>query len=291
MSRIIPIFLISALSLSGSLYGCSGKTGEEIVLARIDDRRITKADLDERLDNMPERYRKLVKSKKDEYLQGLIDDILLYREALRKGLDKDPEVRRMIEQARRKILTARLVKDEIENKINITDEDVRGFYAENRELFMTPEVMRVSHILTQSREDAGVVMDMLESGADFEDVARAKSVDPTAQQGGDIGYFPKGQLMPEFENACAALEIGEISGIVRTKLGYHIIKLTDRREPALKSVGEVRETIENELRTVERLRMYDSMLEELRAGADIVIYEEKLNTEAEKAAVQNNKEE
>jgi peptidyl-prolyl cis-trans isomerase C len=227
----------------------------------------------------------------DEYLQGLIDDTLLYREAEKKGLDKDPEVRRMIEQARRKILTARLIKDEIEEDILISDKDIRFFYQENRDLFMTPEVMRVSHILSQSKEDALAVMDMLQNGADFEVVARAKSVDPTAQQGGDIGYFPKGQLMPEFERACAELEIGETSGLVQTKLGYHIIKLTDRREPRLKPVAEVKETIENELRASERRRMYDAMLEDLRSEAEIVIYEEKLDMEVRKSDMKDNKEE
>jgi peptidyl-prolyl cis-trans isomerase C len=134
-------------------------------------------------------------------------------------------------------------------------------------------------------------MDMLQNGADFEVVARAKSVDPTAQQGGDIGYFPKGQLMPEFERACAELEIGETSGLVQTKLGYHIIKLTDRREPRLKPVAEVKETIENELRASERRRMYDAMLEDLRSEAEIVIYEEKLDMEVRKSDMKDNKEE
>jgi peptidyl-prolyl cis-trans isomerase C len=292
MNKTISIFLITALTLAGSImYGCSGKTSEEVVLARIDDQKITRADLDKRLENMPERYRKLVKRKMDEYLQGLIDDTLLYREAEKKGLDKDPEVRRMIEQARRKILTARLIKDEIEEDILISDKDIRFFYQENRDLFMTPEVMRVSHILSQSKEDALAVMDMLQNGADFEVVARAKSVDPTAQQGGDIGYFPKGQLMPEFERACAELEIGETSGLVQTKLGYHIIKLTDRREPRLKPVAEVKETIENELRASERRRMYDAMLEDLRSEAEIVIYEEKLDMEVRKSDMKDNKEE
>ncbi len=150
---------------------------------------------------------------------------------------------------------------------------------------MTPEVMRASHILLLNKEDAEEVMRELDSGASFEAIARAKSVDPTAQNGGDIGHFPRGQLMPEFENACSRLDEGQVSGIVRTKLGYHIIKLTGRREPVLRPLEQVSDGIRARLVVLKRREAFSSLLAGLKEDTKVVINEEAFSVDAEKGTV------
>ena len=276
-SKSTLIFAVSAIILTVLITGCGRTPKEGPVIASIGNHNITAGGFNERVSNLPERYQRIVKRRKKEFLEDLINDTLLYQEAIRKELHKDEDVLKVIEEARKKILIARLLKDEIDDKIDVTHDDIIIFYNENKSKYMTPEIMRVSHILVQSQETAEDIKKQLDEGASFADLARAKSVDPTAQRGGDIGYFPKGQLMPEFENACADLDINEVSGIVETKLGYHIIKLTDRRQPQLKPIERVQDDIKSRLRTIKRQRAFNEMLSRLHEETDIKIDEEALS--------------
>ncbi|MBU1083989.1 MAG: peptidylprolyl isomerase [Candidatus Omnitrophota bacterium] len=271
------IFVLLCVLTVAGVSGCGRTDKKEMVLASIGGEVIRVADFEERISNLPARYQDVVRKKKGEYLEELVNDTLLYQEAIRGGLHKDPEVKGVIQEAKKKILVARLLKDRVDDVIEITDGDVSEYYEQHKEDYMTPEVMRVSHILVPTRKEAEDVMASLSSGADFEETAKAKSVDPTAQRGGDIGYFPKGQLMTEFENACSGLEINEISGIVRTKLGYHIIKLTDRRLPEQRSSDQVSEKIREEVRTLKRRQLFNGLLEGLRNSTEIIINEKALS--------------
>ncbi|RKY42987.1 MAG: hypothetical protein DRP85_01275 [Candidatus Makaraimicrobium thalassicum] len=260
-----------------AVSGCGRAPQRGAVLATIGDTKITVSDFNERIANLPARYRDIVRKRKGEYLQGLVNDTLLYQEAVRKNIHKDKDVQKVIEEAKKKILIARMLKDEVDDVINVTEEDIRDFYNSNRNKYMSPEVMRVSHILLPSKEEAENILEELAGGACFEDMARAKSVDPTAQQAGDIGYFPRGQLMPEFEDACARLDIGEISGVVKTKLGYHIIKLTDRRNPQIRPLEQVTDSIKSHLRTIKRQKLFNELLERLRQSTTVEIDEDALS--------------
>ncbi|NQT32619.1 MAG: peptidylprolyl isomerase [Candidatus Omnitrophica bacterium] len=270
LGHFCALIMIVALLLSS---GCGSKK-EEVVVATIGDEKVTLTDFNERIDNLPARYRVAVRRRKQEYMNDLINDILLYQEAVRKNLHKDEEVQKVIVEARKKILIARLLKDEVDSAINITPEEMEDFYNSNRDRYMTPEILRVSHILVPTYEQAEIITKELDGGVSFEAVARAKSVDPTAQQGGDVGYFPKGQLMTEFDNACSQLEVGQISGPVKTKLGYHIIKLTDRKPPELRPIEQVSQDVEARLRIKKRQVIFNELLERLRGETVIVINEE-----------------
>ena len=273
--HIIKVFVL--LLILGVFCGCSSDNNEDKVIAKIGDYTITVKDLNERISNLPEKYREVVRSRKEEYLKDLIKDTLLFQEAVRKDIDRDKEVQNLIEEAKKKIIVARLLQDEVDNNVVITDEDIELFYTANKDKYMTPEVMRVSHILVLSKDDAYDILEEINSGVNFEDLARAKSVDPTAQRAGDIGYFPKGQLLPEFEEACALLNIGEISGIVQTTLGYHIIKLTDRKPPQVRLLSTVKEDVKARLRVLEKKRLFNKLLEDIEERTTIEINEEILN--------------
>ncbi|MGB3057131.1 MAG: peptidyl-prolyl cis-trans isomerase, partial [Candidatus Omnitrophota bacterium] len=184
----ISFFLIIAASLALTA-GCGKAAKEGAVLAQIGSSKITVGSFNERISNLPVRYQRVIRRRKKEFLEELINDTLLYQEAVNNGLHKDADVRKVIEEARKKILIARLLKEEVEDKIDVTEEDISVFYEENKSDYMTTEIMRVSHILVQSPEAAENILERLEKGEDFEELAKAKSVDPTAQRGGDIGYF------------------------------------------------------------------------------------------------------
>ena len=272
-------FYLFALSVVFLFSGCAKAPVEGEVLAKVGGEIITVNDFNERISNLPVRYQEVVKKRKHDFLQEIIKDRLLYQEALREGLDKDAEVLKVMEEAKIKILISRLLNDRVDEQCEVTADAIANEYKQNREEYLRPEIMRVSHILVPTREEALGIADELEGGIAFSELARARSIDPTAQRGGDIGYFPKGQLMPEFENACATLKVGEISGPVKTKLGYHIIKLTDRKEPDVKPINEVTEEITVKLKNSLRKEKFNALVKGLKEGTEIEINEQHLKEE------------
>ena len=141
---------------------------------------------------------------------------------------------------------------------------MKKFYDEHKDEFKTPEMWRASHILVADEKEAKAMLDELAKGAKFEDLARAHSIDATASRGGDVGYFRAGQLIPDFEKACLKLDVGQTSGIVQTQFGYHIIKLTDKKEPGVKSYEEAKRAIEAELKKKKRSELFNALVLRLK---------------------------
>lgn len=273
--------LIAAILVLISVIGCGRSGDKSEVLARIGKTKITLSDFNERISNLPVRYQDVIRNRRKEFLQEIINDVLLYQEAVRQGLHKNEDVLKVVKEARKKILIARLLKDKIDDAITVSEEEISEHYDDNPSAYMLPERMRVSHILVQTREEAEGIIEELEGGASFEEIARAKSIDPTAQNGGDIGYFPKGQLIPEFESACTELAVGEISGAVKTKLGYHVIKLTDRKEAESRPLEIVKEKVKSAVYVKKRRERFNRLIKELTERTMIEINKEALEKASE----------
>lgn len=272
------LFFVAAITVLTTVFvcGCGRPKSETKVLAQIGDVKITVGDFNERISNLPANYQDIINKKRKEFLQELVNDTLLYREAVKKGFDKDKDVIKVVEEARKKILIARLLKDDIDDTIKVSDEEIKEYYETNKSNFTLPEVIRVSQILVPTREDADVVIQDLKKGGSFAEIAKARSIDPTAANGGDIGYFIMGQLIPEFENACVGLSVDGIAGPIKTKLGYHVIKLTDRKDPAVKNFDEVKENIKTLLHNKKRRDKFNSLLKDLTKKTKISIDEKVL---------------
>jgi peptidyl-prolyl cis-trans isomerase D len=141
-------------------------------------------------------------------------------------------------------------------KVNVPPADVERAYNENIEQYTTPEQVRASHILlkTEGKDDAAVkakaedVLKQAKSGADFAALAKKYSEDDAnAKNGGDLDFFGKGRMVPEFDRVAFAMEPGQISDLVKTEYGYHIIKLTDKKAGGTKKLDEVRQQIVDQL--------------------------------------------
>jgi parvulin-like peptidyl-prolyl isomerase len=141
--------------------------------------------------------------------------------------------------------------------------------------------MRASHIMTDTEAEAREVQQKLNDGADFAQLAREYSKDPSKDRGGDIGYFVKGQLMPQIEEVALGLDVGQTSDVIRTKFGYHIIRMTEKIEPRTVELSEVRDAIEKELKDKAQQANMDEMIKNLRSKARIKINEKLLEEEAE----------
>ena len=258
------------------LGGCAGGN-EKNVLVRIDKKHIiTLASFNNRISKLPQRYRDVINKNKAAFLNEVIIDELLYNEALNKGLNKDKEIKEIMREARKKILIARLLKDEVDDEIVISEEEIQEFYNANGERFGVPEVRRASHILVATDEEAQNVLQELAAGKKFEDLARERSIDPTSKVGGDIGYFTRKQLTPEIETVAFGMEVDEISGVVKTKFGYHLIKLTEIRDPRVKELAEVRDAVEQSLRRIKKRARFNNFATKLKEKSTIYINDKLL---------------
>ncbi|MFH1594394.1 MAG: peptidyl-prolyl cis-trans isomerase [Candidatus Omnitrophota bacterium] len=262
-------------------HGCAGR-GEKDVLARIDKKHVIRLDeFEGRIEKLPERYRDIINKNKKEFLDEVIVDVLLYNEALRKGLEKDKDVKAVMKEAYKKIVIARLLKDEVEDKITVGQNDIEDYYNANKTEFTTQELRRASHILVRTEKEARDILVELSNGRNFEDLARARSIDPTSSVGGDIGYFTRRQLVPEIDEASFNMETGEISDIIKTKFGYHILKITETKEPHIKELGEVSDAIEESLKRVKKKMVFNDFVNGLKEKAQITINDDLLDTISE----------
>ena len=168
---------------------------------------------------------------------------------------------------------------------------MRKYYDEHKAEFKTPELWRASHILVATDKEARDILDALAKGAKFEDLAKEKSMDATSSRGGDIGFFRAGQLVPDFEKAALKLNMGQTSDVIHTQFGYHVIKLTDKREPGAEDFEKARGKIESELKKKKRAELFDKLVTDLKNKYGVFIDEEILDSmsrppDAEKAGRQ-----
>ena len=141
---------------------------------------------------------------------------------------------------------------------------------------MTPLLLRAQHILVKTEEEAKVVEAELATGADFEELARAKSIDGTAIRGGDLGFFQKGQFFPEFEQVIFTMKKGETGPILKTQFGYHVIRLTDRAEPHLRDFKAVRQRVEERIVNERRSVAFRAYVAKLKGNTKMSIDEKAL---------------
>lgn len=285
MKRERARILISAVALA-LVFGCAKEPSpDDKVIAKVSNSSITLGDFKARIAKLPSYYREIVEKNKKRYLEEMIAEKLFYEEALRRGLNNDKEVAEVINEAKKKIVIAKLIKNDVEDKVKVSEDEIAAFYEANKDKLRTPEMWRASQILVPTEQEAVDVLQKLNSGANFEDIARANSKDATASRGGDIGYFRAGQLVPEFEKTAIALNVGQLSGVVRTKFGYHIIKLTDKKASGMQSYENAKPMIENELKKKKKVDIFYELVMSLKKKYDV-----NINEEAFSSMVPENKE-
>ncbi len=213
---------------------------------------------------------------KRQVLDKLVEFELAAQAAEKEGLDKTQEFIDTVEFARKQQLYAALIRTKILDKVKVTPEDVSAYYDTHKDEFKAEEEVKASHILVDTEDEAKKIKERLDKGEDFAEVAKASSKCPSASRGGDLGFFGKGRMVPEFEKAAFALKVGEVTGPVKTQFGWHIIKVTERKDARIKSKDEVKQEIEQKLLQDKQKKAYDDMMVKYRAGAEVVINETAL---------------
>jgi peptidyl-prolyl cis-trans isomerase C len=177
----------------------------------------------------------------------------------------------------------KMVEAEVNPKVTVDDSAVKTFYDQNPQQFQQPEAWRASHILIkvdqgapdpqkkEARAKAESILKQVQGGGDFAALAKQHSQDGSAQAGGDLNYFQKGQMVAPFEQAAAALKPGEVSGVVETQFGYHIIKLTDHKDPRQVPLAEAAPRIGEFLKMRGQQQKAGEFIESLRSKSKIEV--------------------
>jgi peptidyl-prolyl cis-trans isomerase C len=189
-------------------------------------------------------------------------------------------------EVRKQLGQQKLFKSQFPDSINITEEDAKKYYDENPTQFEVKEQVRASHILITPKTDevgsdpiqekakakakAEDLLKQIKEGADFAALARANSDCQSAARGGDLNFFGKGDMVPPFDKAAFAMETGKVSDIVETRYGYHIIKVTDRKEAGTTSFEQAKAGLIQQLAQKKQAELTNKYIESLKAAASIV---------------------
>jgi len=198
---------------------------------------------------------------------------LILQQAAKEGLDKGKEIDEKLAELKKRIVVDTYLKKKVETDAKISDEELKKFYEQNLDKFKSGEQVKASHILVKSEQEAKDILAQLKGGTAFEELAKAKSVDTSASKGGDLGWFGKGNMVPAFEKAAFALKEGQLSGIIKSEFGFHIIKLTGKRAAGTRSFDEVKEQITAALMPSKQQQIFMQLKEDLKKGAKIELKE------------------
>jgi peptidyl-prolyl cis-trans isomerase C len=232
------------------LYQAAEKEGIEV----------EQGEVDQKLASLKERF------PKPEDFSGVLEKMKMTEADLKGHLKKGMIIQHFIDQ-------------QILQNISVPDDEVKAYYNNNPALFTQPERVRASHILIKvdkaadetqkavARKKIEEIQQKLKNGGDFAALAKEFSQCPSSSKGGDLGYFHRGQMVAPFEEAAFTLKPGEISDIVETQFGYHIIKVVDKQEAQVKPFEDVKD----------RLAQY---LKQEKAQNEVKLYLQKLKAEA-----------
>lgn len=308
INRTVP-FIIPFIVI-GMMMGC-GRGSERdraasIICAKVNGKKISLEDFNQELQRlnldseMPYMESEdQLKTLKKELLLLMIDKELLVQEAKNKGITIGPEdlevslkdiskgypagkfsVEEYLNDPAYKkwrsfflqgLLINRLIKQEIEPAIHVTDEEVRSFFLSHRQDFDREREFRARQIVVESEMDAREILKFLRDGHDFAELAKERSLSPDREKGGDLGFFGLGQMPPEFDEVIVQLKKGEISDVVQSDYGYHIFQLMEIREPKEALWEEAKPKIEQILLAKKRDRAFHDWLFDLRSRSNIKI--------------------
>lgn len=200
----------------------------------------------------------------------LINQEILYLDAVDNKVDEDPDFLKELDKLKEGLLKQYAVNKLIGNT-SVSEEEVQTHYNENKEMFIKPETVQGRHILVETEDKANDVINEIKAGLSFEDAATKYSSCQSKIDGGRLGEFGRGQMVPEFDTAAFELEVDVLSEPVKTQFGYHIILITAKNEEGISSFDEVKEQLSRHLLGVKQQDLYIKETNKLKEKYNVVI--------------------
>ncbi len=278
VATILGCLLAACQTTTETKTSTEGMGGGGAVIARYAGKTFTEGDLKRELERMNPRARESLSDidRRRQFVENRVLSDLIYEEGRKKGLDRDAEIQRQVRDIERRLVIQKVMEEY--QSAPVSDEEIRAYYDAHKEEFST-DVVRASHILVKDEKLARDILAQLRKDPSrFEELAEKYSIDKSnAKKGGDLGEFGRGRMVKEFEDAAFGLsEDGQISDIVHTRFGYHIIKRTGRKDGELRPFDAVKNQIRIRLINEKRRSQTEKFLETLKEKAGYQLDEEAL---------------
>ena len=236
------------------------------ILANVGGIAITNAEIDEFLAGLGQRGQAYnTPEGRAAILNQVVANKLLLLDARKNLLEMEPEFKAQLAKFKENLLVSYATEKAIAS-VTVSDKEVEDYYNANSERFMGEEAVSASHILVATEEEAREIYGRIASGeSTFEEEALAHSTCPSKANGGNLGEFGRGQMVPEFDRAVFAMEVGEItSEPVQTQFGYHLIKLNEKKEAAITPLAEIQNELKMALLDEKKHQAYESKINQLK---------------------------
>lgn len=208
----------------------------------------------------------------DEGFKQIADELLnqelLAMDAKENGLDKTEEFKEEVEYAKDTLLKQFAIRNLLEN-VSIDDEEVKKVYEENKDMLSDVYKFNASHILVDTEEKAKEIKEKIDNGLDFATAAKENSTDGVAKNGGKLGEFVSGQMVPQFEKALLEMEIGTVSEPVKTQFGYHLINLHDKKVERENTFDNFKDEIKRSLLNQKQQEVYINKTNQLKEKYEV----------------------
>jgi peptidyl-prolyl cis-trans isomerase C len=258
--RPLVVHSLAALAVAALLLAPSAapRAQDDPVVARVNGVDIRQSDIAVADEEVGGTMPAMPPEQKHEYLITYLTDVIILSQAAEQQKFGDrPEVKRLIAFERNKVLMEALLQNAA--KAAETDAEMHKVYDEAVKEMGTEQEVHARHILVETEAEAKAIESDLKKGADFAETAKKKSKDPGAANGGDLGWFTKDQMVPEFSEAAFKLDKGQISDPIHTQFGWHIIKVEDKRVKPTPKFEDVKSQVENYIARRAQAQLVDSL--------------------------------
>ncbi len=239
---------------------------ENKILASVNGKPITQSDVDIFMQSLGEQRAAQFNNEagREQLLNELINQNLFLAEAVAENLQETDEYK--VEMARmQEVLLTQVNINRTINSAVVEEEDAKAFFAANAAKYNTPESATTSHILVETEEKCNeIYTKLMNNEIEFAAAATEFSSCPSSQKGGELGSYPRGQMVPEYDNAAFAMEVGEVSKPVKTQFGFHIIKLNDKTVATESKFEDVMPQVMQEAKADKQRAVYMDKIEELK---------------------------
>ena len=244
------------------------------ILASVNGVNITDRDLNRVIAQYPQESRGYLTS--EEGRKQLLNEVvyfeLMYHKGKEMNFEELPEYKAQLE-AMSKSLLSQITIQKLISDVKVSEDEVMEAYENNKDSYMQPPMVSAKHILVDTEEKANdIYNDVLSGSISFEDAAKQYSSCPSKEQGGNLGQFSRGMMVPEFENAAFSMKVGEISKPVKTQFGWHLIKLEGKSEAIENSFEEVRGQVTQQLMQQKQSELIAGIIEGLSKKYEVKYY-------------------
>jgi peptidyl-prolyl cis-trans isomerase C len=267
----------SLLIFGSALLG--GEKQEDPVLAMVNGVPITKSQLVPLVDQYLEKSGKRAIGKEDrlQIMKGLITRQLILQQKESNEIRKEERIVKQVKEFEDRLVVDAYLTKYVGKNLTVTDAEIKEYYQKNITKFASPPKVKARHILLRNRKEAVQVKQKLKNGEDFTQLAKEYSIDlPMALEGGSMGIIEKGRTLPELEKVLFTLNVGEISDIVETRFGFHILTVDEIITTQYRPLNEVSEVVKSTILLQKEAKAFDEMYGKLEKNAKIEIYEDRV---------------